>query len=938
MTAPNIHIKGARVHNLQNLEVRIPRHALTVITGLSGSGKSSLAFDTLYAEGYRKFLDSLSPRVRSLLEQTPKPDVDFIHGLSPVIAVEQRENAGSNPRSTMATVTDVANYARLVWALGGEARCPDDGGRIEQRSLDDCLDQVMELPEGSRILVIAPYMNAKAAVIRGEIPHLKVKGFNRLRIDGNVVEIENEDIIPPNRTYIQLDIVVDRLIVSKGQRSRLADSLEMAFKEGKNQALISWQAEKDQPWQDLPLSQHLACRECGKSFEPVTPRLFSHDHPRGACPACGGLGKTLQFREELLVPDPSKPVRKGALKPLRLGSKRMIMKNNAVLKQLSEQMPFDPLLPWKDLADDVRHKILHGDDSRAYDFKLKPGRGKAESMKFEGVLAMLDATRRETSSDSLRQRLLAFQISQHCTTCQGQRLSREASSVFVDGLSYPDFMQLTLAEAHNHISKLKLPQLSDALNGLEQRLRFLNEVGLGYLTLNRPYSTLSGGEAQRARLASHLGTGLVGVTYILDEPTIGLHPRDTERLIHSIKKMRDQGNTVVVVEHDPDMIRAADHLIELGPKAGKAGGRLLFNGSISEARKVRNNVTMDFLDGRLKVDRHSEQKSPTGDWIKINKAAENNLKDLNVSIPVGLITSVTGVSGSGKSTLITEILAKTAAMKLNRARQIPGKHGGIAGLEIFDRVVVVDQEPIGRSPRSNPATYVKLLDALRALFAQCSLSKVRGYKPSRFSFNVRGGRCERCQGDGMIKLDMQFLHDVYSECPSCHGKRYNRETLEVRYRGVNIADVLEMTVDEALSFFTHQPKVFAGLETLSAVGLGYLHLGQAANTLSGGEAQRIKLSLELTKGRRGQTLYILDEPTTGLHWIDIQHLMDLLFRLRDQGHTLVLIEHNMDVIKLSDWIIDLGPGGGNDGGHLVYSGPFNEMKGTKGSYTAQYIS
>ncbi len=933
-----IHIKGARTHNLQDVELRLPRNRITVLTGVSGSGKSSLAFDTLYAEGYRKFMDSLSPRARMLLEQAPKPDVDFIHGLSPVIAVEQREAAGSNPRSTVATVTEIADYARLLWALAGVPHCPKDGGRIERRSLDDCLDRVFNEPEGSRLLIIAPLFKAKTSVIRGELTHLRMKGFQRIRIDGQVSEVDDVDALPSGKEEHQLDVVIDRIVLRPDQRSRLADSLEIAFKEGQDQAIVSLQGPDRGIWRDIPLSQHLSCSICASVYQPVTPKLFSHDHPRGACPTCGGLGETLQFREELVVPDPSKSVRNGAIKPWRLGSKRMIIQRNAMLKQLSEQIPFDPKIPWNELADSVKDILLHGDPERLYDFKLKGGNSKPVPTRFEGVLADLESTRRETSSDGLRQKLLLYQTRKLCPDCQGQRLSAEARAVLVEGLSFSAFMRLSLKEAYAVVRGWSFPQLEDAIQGLQHRLQFLNQVGLGYLSLNRPYASLSGGEAQRARLASHLGMGLVGVTYVLDEPTIGLHPTDTERLIESVRTLRDQGNTVVLVEHDGDVIEAADRLIELGPGAGANGGRIVFEGAVGEAKANPKCITGQFLSGRTRIEAGGNRMQPTpGAQIEILGASEHNLKNVDAAFPIGCLTGVTGVSGSGKSTLITEILAKAASMRLNRSKQIPGRHKGLKGMEHFDRMVLVDQEPIGRSPRSNPATYVKLFDDLRRLFAQCPLSKVRGYKANRFSFNVRGGRCERCQGDGAIRMDMQFLHDVYGECPSCQGRRYNRETLEVRFRGANIADVLDMTVEQALEFFQNQPPIRAKLETLAAVGLGYLHLGQASNTLSGGEAQRIKLSLELSKGRRGQTLYILDEPTTGLHWVDIQHLMDLLFQLRDQGHTLILIEHNMDVIRLLDWVIDLGPGGGSAGGEIIYAGPINGLSKVESSQTGKWL-
>lgn len=919
---PEIHIKGARQHNLRNVELRLPRNRFIVITGVSGSGKSSLAFDTLYAEGYRKFIDSLSTRARALLEQMPRPEVDFIHGLSPVIAIEQRTGGPSNPRSTVATVSEVADYARLLWAFGGEALCPLDGGRIVRRSLDQCLEDLLLNYPGRKVQILSHYLTAKPSMLRSEWPHLRQKGFQRVRVEGAITTLDEAEAQVSGSKAVTVDLVIDRLVLKPEQRSRLADSLELAFREGKNRA-IAWVEDKEATagWREVPISQELSCTVCGTVYPAITPRSFSSNHPDGACPTCGGLGQTLRFVPELVVPDTSVSVKNGAIKPWRLGSKRMIIQRNAMLKQLSEQVPFDPNCPWQELPQSVRDLLLHGDAHRIFSFKLKGGRSLPEAQTFAGVLADLENTRRSTSSDGLRARLMSYQHSATCPDCIGSGLRAESRHVLLQGLSYDRFMNLDLHTAHDFLNTLPPSLFPEVRNALQQRIHFLLEVGLDYLELSRTFNSLSGGEAQRVRLASQLGMELTGITYILDEPTIGLHASDTRRLLQALIGLRDRGNTVVVVEHDPEIMRAADYIVEVGPGAGPAGGEIVHAGSLDSLLSSHKSGSAPFLSGRQTLHAAGKRLPPANRMLTVRAAREHNLQCIDAEFPVGLFTCVTGVSGSGKSTLVNDILAKAAAMKIQRSRELPGAHGGIEGLHHFNRVVRVDQEPIGRSPRSNPATYTKLFDDLRALFAQTSLAKVRGYKPTRFSFNMRGGRCERCAGDGVIKLDMHFLADVYSECPACGGQRYNRETLEVRYRGLNIADTLQLTVEEAAAFFAKVPKIRHKLETLRAVGLGYLRLGQAANTLSGGEAQRLKLSLELSKGIQGETLYILDEPTTGLHWRDIQHLTDLLFQLRDQGNTIVVIEHNVEFIQLADWILDLGPGGGKRGGRLIYQGP-----------------
>ena len=936
-----IHIKGAREHNLKNLDLRIPREKLVVITGVSGSGKSSLAFDTIYAEGYRKYIESLSTRARQALEQLKRPEVDFIHGLSPVVAIEQR-TGGSSPRSTIATVTEIADYARLLWSVQGERFCPKDGGKIEKRSLDDNVNRIFEEPEGSRLILLAPFLHAKTSILREELPRLRQRGFQRIRLDEEIRSLDEYELLPTGKKEHQVEIVIDRIVLAEDQTSRIADSLELAFREGANRAIALLQENREAPWREISLSQHLACTVCGDTFEELTPRHFSFNHSEGACPRCDGLGREMLFEESLVVPDPGKTVRQGAIRPWRYGGRSLIIRNNAILKQLAEQYPFDPNIPWRDLDPEVRKMLLHGAGDRLFEFKLGRGKKAPEKRTFPGVLAELDRAKRETKSDGFRARLTTFQTSQLCTLCQGARLNPASMNVFISGKSLPEFFAMNLGAAGSFVETLVKKDQSEVVEevvqGLEERLAFLREVGLSYLTLEREYNTLSGGEAQRVRLATQVGMGLVGVIYVLDEPSIGLHPSDNERLLKTLRSLRDRGNSVIVVEHDEDTMRIADQVIELGPGAGPEGGKILFQGTPEECEKDPASRTGPYLAHRLSVVAEGQRLEPKRGWLTVEGASENNLREIEVSFPVGLMTCVTGVSGSGKSSLVNDVLARAAAFRLNRAKQIPGRHRKITGWEHFSRVVEVDQSPIGRSPRSNPATFVKLFDELRVIFSKTPLSRVRGYKPARFSFNLRGGRCERCQGDGAIKLDMQFLADTYTECPSCRGKRYNRETLEVLFKGYSIADVLGMTVREAMEVFRNVPKAMDKLETLDAVGLDYLQLGQGAPTLSGGEAQRLKLALELSKRQTGETLYILDEPTTGLHWIDIQKLMDLLFKLRDAGNTVLIIEHNLDVIRLADWLIDLGPGGGDEGGALVFAGSPEDIVSVGESKTGKALA
>ena len=923
----SIVIKGARENNLRDATVSMPRGKLIGVTGVSGSGKSSLVFDVLAAEGHRKYVESLSPKARQALEKVRRPDVDYVEGLSPVISIEQVSAGGAGPRSTVATATEVADYARLLWANVGLPHCPLDGGLVTRRSLDDCVNRILEEPSGSRIMLLAPWMSAKASVLLEEFPNLERRGFQRVRIDGEVKRLDDRDLIPAGTRGRELfvDLVVDRLVLDDSARSRLADSLELAFREGGERALILVSKRKGDAFHEFAVSQAYSCEVCGETYPAPTPRLFSWNNPDGACSTCGGLGEVLRFREDLVIPDSSIAIGKGAIKPWRLGSRRMIIQRNAILRQLAEQVPFDLKKNWGDLPPKIQNTLLYGDDKRKYNFKLKRGRAKPEEVLFDGVFADLEHSMLTTSSDGLRSRLLAYQVGSVCQECEGRRLSAYSRSILLGGRSFSSFLELSAGDAWAFVRDEVLGSgeyalVSDAVAGLEQRLRFLCEVGLGYLDLNRPYGTLSGGEAQRARLATQLGMGLVGVTYALDEPSVGLHPADHRRLLNVLLGLRDRGNTVVVVEHDADTLLSADHLLEVGPGAGAEGGRIVFTGSVQECLSSDQSNTGPFLTGLDRVGKDAKAKEPGRGQLIIRGATANNLRQVDAAFPVGLLTVVCGVSGSGKSTLVNEVLAKAAAFRLHRAKQIPGAHTELEGLEQFQKAVRVDQSPIGRSPRSNPATYVKLFDGLRKLFAKCSLSRIRGYGPGRFSFNVAGGRCERCKGDGSVKLDMQFLADVFVECESCRGKRYNRETLEVRFRGYNVAEVLDMTVSEAKDLLAKQPAIASKLETLDAVGLGYLCLGQPANTLSGGEAQRLKLSLELSRRQEGGVLYLLDEPTTGLHWADVQRLMDLLFKLRDAGNTIVVVEHHLDVVRLADHLLEMGPGGGSDGGNLIFAG------------------
>lgn len=919
-----IEVMGAHAHNLKNINIKIPRGKIVAFTGKSGSGKSTLAFDTIYAEGYRKYMESLSADARRLLSQIDKPEVDSIKGLSPVIAIEQVKSLGSNPRSTLATLTEIADYARLIWAMAGEQFCPKDGGKISKRSLDECIEQVANLPVDARVYVLAPRGSVKTSALKDEIKKLHQQAWQRARVDEQIFELDDpsstkEVLAQISKKQVDVEIVIDRFPMSSITRGRIADSLELAFREGNDKAIILYSSGGQ--FQKIILSSAFACEKCATVYQPLTVQSFSFNHPNGACQYCGGIGRVMRTNPELAIPDDSKSIKDGAIKAWRLGSKSIIIMHNRIMRQLAEQYPFSLTTPWRDLPEDVRNFLLYGDKERIFSLRIRRGNTRPVAMTFDGILADVDKICFTTSSDSVRARLAVFQSTSVCPECNGARLSSRSRNVLVENVSYNQFCAMSVENALEFISKLvdnkKYAPVQDAVKGLFDRLSFLEEVGLSYIGLDREASTLSGGEAQRARLATQLGMELTGVTYVLDEPTIGLHKSDNFRLINAIEKLKSRGNTVLLVEHDEDALNASDWIVELGPEAGEKGGELIFNGSIEECKKSKVSRSGMYLSGRAKIERPTEKLKPSNKFITVKKASENNLKNIDVKFPIGLFTVVCGVSGSGKSTLVNDILARQAALKLNGAKEVAGKHGGILGLENFTTCVRVDQSPIGKSPRSNPATYTKLFDLLRELYAQCPLSKARGYQAGRFSFNVKGGRCENCQGDGYIHLDMQFLGDVYTTCPSCNGKRYNRETLEVRYKGLNIAEALNLTVDEAIEVFSAHPKIMAKLQTLQDVGLGYIHLGQPANTLSGGEAQRIKLSLELSRRTRGQALYILDEPTTGLHWDDVDKLLKLLFRLRDAGNTIIVIEHHPDFIRLADYLVELGPTGGDKGGYLL---------------------
>ena len=927
-----ITIRGARVHNLKNIDVTIPRDKFVVLTGLSGSGKSSLAFDTIYAEGQRRYVESLSAYARQFLGQMSKPDVDYIEGLSPAISIDQKSRS-HNPRSTVGTVTEIYDYLRLLFARIGRPHCPNCGHPISGQTIEQMVDQVLALPEGTKIQVLAPVVRGKKGEHARIIEEARKSGFVRVRVDGELRETSEEIKLEKNKKH-HIEIVVDRLVVRDGIRSRLADSLETAVKQTGGLAVIDILEGTE-----MVFSQSFACVDCGFSFTEISPRLFSFNNPMGACPSCTGLGFKMEVDVDLVIPDRSKTLYEGAVAGWSWWTG-----GYHVLEGLAAHYGFSLTTPVEQLDPDHLDIILYGTGGTRVTFKYRHQYGgvRRYSAPFEGVINKLARLYRESTSESVREDIEQMMREHPCVVCEGTRLKPEALAVKVGGLSIAEVSRMTILEADRFFENLELTE-REALIGqrvlkeIRERMGFLLNVGLDYLTLDRKAGTLSGGEAQRIRLATQIGSGLMGVLYILDEPSIGLHPRDNSRLLDTLKHLRDLGNTLIVVEHDEETMREADHIIDIGPGAGVNGGRVVAAGTLQEIMDTPNSLTGQYLSGQKRIEIPPVRRQPDGRWVEVVGAREHNLRDLRVRFPLGVFVSVTGVSGSGKSTLVNEILYKALAQRLNGARAVPGVHDGIEGIEHLDKVINIDQSPIGRTPRSNPATYTGVFTSIRELFALTPEARARGYKPGRFSFNVRGGRCEACRGDGIIKIEMHFLPDVYIPCEVCRGARYNRETLDVRYKGKSIADVLDMTVDEAVEFFAAIPKIHRRLRTLQDVGLGYIRLGQPATTLSGGEAQRVKLSTELSKRATGKTLYILDEPTTGLHFADIDKLLKVLHRLVDAGNTVVVIEHNLDVVKTADYIIDLGPEGGDRGGTVVACGTPEEVAANEHSYTGAFL-
>jgi excinuclease ABC subunit A len=1018
-----IKIGGAREHNLKNLTLNIPRDKLVVITGLSGSGKSSLAFDTIYAEGQRKYVESLSAYARQFLDQMQKPEVDFIEGLSPAIAIEQR-SSGSSPRSIIATTTEIYDYLRLLYAHVGQPYCPETGVPIVRQTTSDIVDKILALPPRTRVMLLAPVIREEKGEFRDVIERLSREGFVRARVDGELVELANgvRVKLDPKEKHI-IEAVVDRLVIDDRIRVRLSDSVETALKWGggvvrtlhqlpeaevKPQSRSSVSASPDKNglrdnvparpaapagqtttatppqaiWHETLHSNRNLSPATGKSYEPLTPKHFSFNAPLGACPVCHGLGQKMVFDEGLIVPDADRSLEQGAILPWRRGGKRMVVYYKAMLRSVASHYQQSMEVPYKDLPAEFQRVLLFGSGSIEIEFTFwRAGKVSKVARPFEGVIPNLQRLYQESESEFTRNRLKGFMSPQFCDACNGQRLKPEILAVTlgggsptglgpampqasrtsvesaepyaqprldrpaaIPGLSIMDVCALSVEQADSFFADLKLTDYQqeiahDIIKEIRARLGFLKNVGLGYLTLNRESGTLSGGEAQRIRLATQIGAGLVGVLYILDEPSIGLHQRDNDRLLHTLEGLRDLGNSVLVVEHDADTIRHADYILDLGPGAGIRGGELVAAGTLSEVLAKPQSLTAKYLTGELAIPipRQRVKPSPERGWLEVLGARENNLKNIDVRIPLGTLTCVTGVSGSGKSTLVDDILRRALFRKFFGSKERPGLHRALKGFELLDKVIVIDQTPIGRTPRSNPATYTGMFTHIRDLFSRLPAAKIRGYESGRFSFNVKGGRCEKCQGDGLIKIEMNFLPPVYVTCEACNGRRYNRETLEINYKGKNIADVLDMTVDEAVTFFRAVPQIYDPLLTLAEVGLGYIRVGQSGTTLSGGEAQRVKLAAELSRKATGHTLYILDEPTTGLHFHDVAKLLEVLFKLRASGNTLLVIEHNLDVIKTADWILDLGPEGGDAGGQLVAQGPPEVVAQSRASHTGAYL-
>jgi excinuclease ABC subunit A len=936
-------IGGARQHNLKNIHLAIPRDRFTVITGLSGSGKSSLAFDTIYAEGQRKYVESLSAYARQFLEQLQKPDVDYIEGLSPAIAIEQR-TAATNPRSTVATTTEIYEYLRLLFAHIGKPHCYRCGRPITTQTTSQIVDQILALGDGTQLMLLAPLVRGRKGEFRDVIARIRSDGFVRARVDGQILDVTEPVKLDKKRTHT-IELVIDRLSAAAKTRTRLADSVETALKWGTGLLLLLYRSATTpvtSPWSEKLFSSQNACPDCGISYGEFTPRHFSFNSPYGACKTCLGLGTKLFFDPDLVVPDRAKSVADGAIAAWRRGGRRLLIYYRMLLRGFAKHYGVDMDVPFKDLPEHVQKALLHGSTEELEFTYWRRGAWRKMKKPFEGVIPNLGRLYNETESEFTKARLQQFMVSMPCPDCKGARLRPESLAVTVAGKSIIDCTRLGVEEAVGFFGSIELSEYerevaSELFKEVLSRLKFLQNVGLGYLTLDRQSDTLSGGEAQRIRLATQIGAGLVGVLYVLDEPSIGLHQRDNRRLLETLKALRDLGNTVIVVEHDEDTIRSADYIVDLGPGAGAHGGYVVAAGPLQTILDCPKSLTGAYLRGELQIPLPKSRRRPGNGWLIVRGARENNLKNIDVRIPLRLLSCVTGVSGSGKSTLVDEILRKALFRKFYRAKDRPGQHDAILGAEELDKVIVIDQSPIGRTPRSNPATYTGAFNRIRTLFAQLPNARVRGYGPGRFSFNVKGGRCETCKGDGILRIEMHFLPDVYVTCEQCGGRRYNRETLEITYKGRNIADVLDMTVDEAEEFFRAVPKIREILQTLQQVGLGYIKLGQQATTLSGGEAQRVKLATELAKKATGRTLYILDEPTSGLHFADIAKLLEVLTKLRDAGNTVLVIEHNLEVIKCSDWIIDLGPEGGEAGGRIVAEGAPEQICQVRSSYTGQFL-
>lgn len=931
----SIKIKGARAHNLKNISLSIPRDKLVVITGLSGSGKSSLAFDTIYAEGQRRYVESLSSYARQFLGQMDKPDVDYIEGLSPAISIDQKTTS-RNPRSTVGTVTEIYDYLRLLFARAGKPHCPNCGKPITQQTVDQILDNIMNLPEKTKLLIMAQVVRGKKGAHRKLLENIRKQGYVRVRVDNEILDINDEITLEKNKKHT-IEVIVDRLTVRKGIESRLADSLETALKLGNDIVYV-----QIVDGELLMYSQNFACIDCGISLPEIAPRLFSFNSPYGACPKCDGLGSHQEFDLDLVMPNKNLTFAEGLFAPLSKNPASYAMcQIAAILKTYGYTLD----TPWAAVKKDVQKIILYGTTEESFSFTYENmfGEIKNYDIPFEGVMPLLARRYKETNSDVMREGYEAYMSTTPCPLCGGARLKPEALAITIGDKNINEVTNMTIAEADKFFRELKLDKrqkliASQILKEIHARLGFLLNVGLDYLTLGRAAGTLSGGEAQRIRLATQIGSGLTGVLYILDEPSIGLHQRDNNRLLATLKHLRDLGNTLIVVEHDEDTMYAADHIIDIGPEAGANGGRVVAQGTAEEIKKIPASITGQYMSRKKFIPVPLQRRKGNGKFIEIIGAAENNLKNIRVKFPLGTLTLVTGVSGSGKSTLVNEILYKGLAASLYINRGKPGKHKAIKGIENIDKIINIDQSPIGRTPRSNPATYTSVFDTIREVFSQTNEAKMRGYKPGRFSFNVKGGRCEACHGDGILKIEMHFLPDVYVPCEVCKGTRYNRETLEVKYKGKNISEVLQMVVDDAVEFFKNIPRLHRQLQILQDVGLGYIQLGQPATTLSGGEAQRVKLATELAKRSTGRTLYILDEPTTGLHTADIHKLLDVLQRLVDNGDTVVVIEHNLDVIKTADYIIDLGPEGGDKGGTVVAKGTPEQIVQVKESYTGQFLA